>query len=51
MIKRKFNTLYDGIYTDSKQALLYNTVFCLRRFWIVVINITFNPACPWTDFS
>ena len=50
-MKRKYSTAYDGIYTESKQALLYNSVFCLRRFHIVLINITLNAECPWTNFE
>ena len=49
--KIKFDALYDFINTDSKEALLYNPIFCIRRFYIVLINIVFNVECPWTDYS
>ena len=49
--KRKFSTLYDGMYTESKQVLLYNTVFCMRRFFLVFINVSLNVECPWTDLK
>ena len=50
-IKAKYNSAYDGIYTESKYALLYSTMFCLRRFYLVLINVTFNASCPWTHFA
>ena len=49
--RQKYSSVYDGIYTESKQALLYNTVFCLRRFYIVLVNTVFNVSCPFTDFE
>ena len=50
-VRQKYSSAYDGIYTESKQALLYNTVFCLRRFCIVLVNIVFSVSCPFTDFQ
>ena len=39
---RKYSTLYQEILTDSKQCLLYNVVFCIRRFHIVLVNVFFS---------
>ena len=49
--KAKYGMAYDGIYTKSKYALIYSTVFCLRRLYIVLINISFNTSCPFTNFE
>ena len=49
--KAKYGMIYDGIYTESKYALVYSTVFCLRRLYIVLINIAFNKSCPFTNFE
>ena len=44
--KKAFNELFKGIFTNSKQALLYESFFCLRRFTIVFINILFTINIP-----
>ena len=41
-IKTKYITLYTDINTDEKESLLYNVVFCARRFDIVFINVVFS---------
>ena len=48
---QRFSTLFDGMKTESKLALLYNTVFGMRRFFIVLINISLSPNCPWSNFE
>lgn len=50
-MKKKFSTAYEGINTESKYALLYGTVFSVRRFLFVMINISFDAECPWTNFG
>ena len=50
-VKSKFDALYDFIDTNSKKALLYNPIFCMRRFYIVAINVILNAECPWTNFE
>ena len=45
-MKTKHEILYNGICTDNVLALIYNAVFCVRRFDLVVINIFFSA-----DFS
>ena len=42
MMKRKYLTLYEDINTDEKESLVYNVVFCARRFDIVFINVIFT---------
>ena len=51
VFKKKFSTLYDGMYTNGKLTLLYNTIFCMRRFFIVVINVALNSGFPLTNFE
>ena len=48
---RKFSSIYDGIDFDSRQALLYSTIFSLRRFYIVYVNVAFNAGFPLTNYS
>ena len=50
-MKKKFNTAYEGIDTESKYALLYGTIFSVRRLLFVLINISLNAECPWTNFE
>ena len=50
-IKGKWETLYQGIHTDSLGALLYNAVFCVRRFDVVLVNMIFSPGFPLTNFD
>ena len=40
--KKKHETIYQGIKTYSKEALIYYGVFSIRRFYIVLINVTFS---------
>ena len=40
--KTAFNELFKGIFTDSRQALLYEPIFCIRRFLIVFTNVVFT---------
>ena len=40
--KQKYQTLYQDINTDEKESLVYNAVFCARRFNIVLINVLFS---------
>ena len=47
----KYSSVYDGIETHSRQAILYSPIFCVRRFLIVLINISFNVNFPWTAFE
>ena len=49
--KKRFSTAFDGIEIEYKQALIYGTVFLVRRFWIVFANIMLNADCPWTNFE
>ena len=49
--QKRYDSVYDGLDTDSKTALLYYPVFSMRRFYIVLINLVFNAECPWTNFS
>ena len=39
------------MHTDSKLSLLYNTVFCMRRLFLVTINVALNMGFPLTSFS
>ena len=48
---RQFNSVLKGIKIHSKEALLYDSVFCIRRFYIVFINLTMSPDMPLTDFE
>ena len=47
----KYSSVYDGIDTHSKQAILYTPIFCVRRFLIVLVNVSFNVDFPWTAFE
>ena len=49
--QKRYDSVYDGLDTDSKTALLYYPVFSMRRFYIVLINLVFNAECPWTNFQ
>ena len=31
--------------------MIYNAIFCLRRFYIVFVNMIFSPGFPGTDFA
>lgn len=44
--KAKWRIMYNGIKVDSFQALLYNAVFAVRRFDLVVINLVLNSGSP-----
>ena len=48
---QRHGTLYQGISTDRRAALIYNVIFCARRFDIVFINIVFSAGSPLTNFS
>ena len=50
-VRKRFSTLFDGMLTDYKLALLYNFIFSFRRFGIVFFNITLSPNCPWSNFE
>jgi len=47
----KHATIYQGIKVESKSALLYNVVFCVRRFYLVLINMYFSPQFPLSNFE
>ena len=49
--KRKFNTLYDGLNTYSKIVLLYDSIFSMRRFFLVLVNVMLNSSFPLTPFD
>lgn len=40
--KKKHETIYQGINTGSKEALLYYSIFSIKRFYIVLINVAFS---------
>ena len=40
--KKKHETIYQGIKTYSKNAIIYYGVFSIRRFYIVLINVSFS---------
>ena len=42
----KFSTLYQGIKLNSFRALLYNSVFSVRRFEIILMNVFFTANSP-----
>ena len=44
--KTKFSTLYQGIKLDSFRALCYNSIFAVRRFNIILMNIYFTKGSP-----
>ena len=48
---RQFNSVLKGVKVHSKEALLYDSVFCIRRFYIVFINLTMSPGMPLTGFE
>ena len=48
---QKWETLYQGIHLNSKAALVYNAIFCLRRFYIVFVNMIFSPGFTGTEFE
>ena len=48
---QRWDTLYQGIHLNNMAALLYNAVFCLRRFQIVLVNMVFSPGFPLTRFD
>jgi len=48
---QKWDTLYQGIDTAQLSSLLYNAVFCIRRFNIVLVNMVFSPGFPMTNFQ
>lgn len=50
-VSKKWGTLYQGIHTNQLSALMYNAVFCARRFDIVLVNMLFSPNFPLTGFS
>ena len=50
-MKKKHESLYKEIRTESLQALIYNAVFCARRLDLVLINIFFSPDFPATKFD
>ena len=39
------------MYTDAKLTLVYNTIFCLRRFLLVLINISLSSHFPFLNLS
>ena len=47
----KWDTLFQGIRTESKSALIYNSIFSIRRAWIVLLNIFFTPGFPLSNFE
>ena len=48
---QRWDTLYQGIHQNYKGALFYNAIFCLRRFYLVLINMIFSPGFPITNFE
>ena len=48
--KTAFNSLFNGIQTRSKQALIYEAIFCIRRFFIVFVNISLSSNVPLNNF-
>jgi len=46
-----FNQLWQGINTNSSRALLYESIFCIRRFYIVLINVSLSPTEPLNNFE
>ena len=40
--KKKHETIYQGIRTYSKETIIYYSVFSIRRFYIVLINVSFS---------
>lgn len=44
--KAKFGSLYSGHRTKSFKALMYNAVFAVRRFDLVLINVYFTAGSP-----
>ena len=50
-VRKKHHSLYQGIRTESLQALIYNAVFCARRLDIVLVNIFLSPDFVLTKFE
>ena len=48
LFSEKFNTLYQGIRKDSFTAMCYNSVFAVRRFDLILMNIAFTQGSPLT---
>ena len=48
---QRWGTLYQGIHKNKIIALIYNAVFCLRRFEIVLVNMFFSPGFPLSNFD
>ena len=48
---QRWDTLYQGIHQDEKEDLLYNAIFCLRRFYIVFVNMILSPGFPGINFE
>lgn len=44
--RTKYNTLYQGIKTNSFTALCYNSIFSVRRFDIVLVNTYLTAESP-----
>ena len=44
--KQKYGSYYQGIRTNSFSSLLYEAVFAVRRFDIIVINLLFTVNSP-----
>ena len=51
VFRKKWDALYQGLHTNSKAALMYNSVFCVRRSYIVFANLIFSPGFALTDFT
>ena len=48
---KKFQPVYLGLKLNSVKALLYTTVFHLRRTFIVLVNLFFTAGVILTDFK
>ena len=48
---QRHSTIFQGIKTESKVALLYYVTFCLRRFDLVLVNFYFSPSFPLSDWA
>jgi len=41
-MKLKYGSIWQGLRIDSKQAVAYYVIFCIRRFWVVILATQFT---------
>ena len=50
-LKRKLNSLFDGIKINKFSALMYTSIFCIRRLLIVCILLVLKEKGVWIVYG